>query len=619
MLRRRAAIALAMTTLAFGAAFVLMPLVLGEYRLWNARLLPFWFLGAYLLAAYAVSEITLWALGIRRRLAPYANRWPELVTPAACAVFVLLWVSLPLQRLPGWFPISTTDSSFVRGWASWNYNGYERKGSWEEYRSINATMRDVGKTYGCGRASWEYDGKLDRYGTPLAMMLLPYWTGGCIASMEGLYFESSATTPYHFLNAAEESKGPSNPQRYLPYIAPALDVDRAVEHFKMLGVNYYMAFSPEAIAQADANPDLTFLVESKPWRVYQVAGSELVEPLRYQPAVVKNVPTEAKKWLELSAPWFNDSTRWDVPLAANGPKAWQRVNVTFGEKPNGDKTVGVGVTVAKPDRRALDPVEVSGITSDTDTIKFRVDQVGVPVVVKASYYPNWRVSGADGPYRVTPNMMVVVPTSKQVTLQYGRSAADVMGWGGSLIGLVLVGLLARRRLRYPDPPPRRVRASRVDDPFDPFDDDTFDAALYGFLPVGGLEPAVSTPEPPAAAGHAFDLAPALARRGDESVAPEGDAEADEADERPWYSTQDRTTRGPRFGDDDGDLGGAEPGPLSPQDQLGVEQVSAESAVLDEWKQWRSSQPFDTVGVGDLETEPDLEDRREDEGDSSTQW
>ena len=35
----------------------------------------------------------------------------------------------------------------------------------------------------------------------------------------------------------------------------------------------------------------------------------------------------------------------------------------------------------------------------------------MPVVVKTSYFPNWEVQGAEGPYRLAPNLMVVVPTS----------------------------------------------------------------------------------------------------------------------------------------------------------------------------------------------------------------
>ena len=58
-----------------------------------------------------------------------------------------------------------------------------------------ATMDEVGQQFGCGRALWEYQSeRLGSYGTPMAPMLLPYWTDGCIGSMEGLYFEASATT-----------------------------------------------------------------------------------------------------------------------------------------------------------------------------------------------------------------------------------------------------------------------------------------------------------------------------------------------------------------------------------------------------------------------------------------
>ena len=70
------------------------------------------------------------------------------------------------------------------------------------------------------------------------------------------------------------------------------------------------------------------------------------------------------------------------------------------------------------------------------------------MLVKVSYFPNWHASGADGPWRVTPNLMVVVPTSHDVTLTYGGSSADTLGLLAPLIGLV--ALLAA--LRRPDRP-----------------------------------------------------------------------------------------------------------------------------------------------------------------------
>ena len=89
---------------------------------------------------------------------------------------------------------------------------------------------------------------------------------------------------------------------------------------------------------------------------------------------------------------------------------------------------------AKRRERPLQPVEVTNITTDDDRISFDVDQVGVPVLVKASYFPNWQASGADGPWRVAPNLMVVVPTSEHVSLHYGRTPIDIAGILLTLLG-----------------------------------------------------------------------------------------------------------------------------------------------------------------------------------------
>src|SRR5207253_10866059 len=70
-----------------------------------------------------------------------------------------------------------------------------------------------------------------------------------------------------------------------------------------------------------------------------------------------------------------------------------------------------------------------------DRISFDVDRVGVPVVVKSSYFPNWQASGADGPWRVTPNEMVVIPTSKHVSVHYGETPVDIFANLATLLGI----------------------------------------------------------------------------------------------------------------------------------------------------------------------------------------
>ena len=111
---------------------------------------------------------------------------------------------------------------------------------------------------------WEYNADENRFGTPEALMLLPYWTDGCIDSEEGLLFESSATTPYHFINQAELSVSPSEAVVGLPY--GALDVPLGIEHLQLLGVRYFMAFSPQIQQAAAADPTLRMVASTGPWQ-----------------------------------------------------------------------------------------------------------------------------------------------------------------------------------------------------------------------------------------------------------------------------------------------------------------------------------------------------------------
>ncbi|MGE3620134.1 MAG: 6-pyruvoyl-tetrahydropterin synthase-related protein, partial [Acidimicrobiia bacterium] len=439
-------------------AFVLVP----DGRLWNARLLPFYYLCLYLLAAVAVAEV---ARVLGGALTGEVER-PGLATPVAVTLvalaFTLVVVGMPLGRLPlgerqldgsyRWMGFETTSNSFVPSWARWNYDGYVGKPAYPEYRAVVTTMAELGEDRGCGRAFWEYDSELNRYGTPMALMLLPHWTDGCIGSMEGLYFESSETTPFHFLVQSELSASPSSAQRCMPY--RGFDVDRGVEHLQLLGVRYYMATSAQALTAARGHPDLTEVASSGPWTVFEVADSELVTSLANEPAVLDGLENDHHGWVgdptdrPCAGPavqWFQDASLWDVAIAASGPSEWARVDVD---------------AFAAAPRRAVVPVTVSGIETADDRISFDVSEPGTPVLVKASYFPNWRVEGGRGPYRVAPNLMVVVPEGTHVELRYGRAPIEWVSYLLTLAGVALVVLLARRPPLEMAPARREEREAR---------------------------------------------------------------------------------------------------------------------------------------------------------------
>ena len=466
----RPALTWAAIAVTMAMAFIHWP----QHRLWNARILPFWYLAVYVLAAMG-----LWLVvdALIRRfvnrpdggLPASAAHWMRLLAPVVALAAALGLLALRFGHLPGgrldangdyrWGPltVSSEDRNFVYGWARWNFHGYEGRPSYPEYHEFVTAMSDIGDTpgYGCGRLLWEYDREIvGAYGTPMAPMLLPHWTDGCIASMEGLYFESSPTVPFHFLMQSELSAAPSRPMRGLPY--SALNFDLGVPHLQMSGVRYYAAFSPEATAEADESADLQLIASAGPWSIYLVADSDVVSALPFEPAVAPDVSQAGRAWTDPAAIWWNDPAAWDVPIAAEGPQHWSRVSLL---PPPGGASGSLPRFSAAP-RRALPPVQIGEFASGRDSLSFSVDRTGVPVLVKVSYFPNWSVSGAQGPYRVTPNWMVVIPTDSHVELTYGTTAVEYLAWLATLLGAVSLAIVAvrpparfeqRRRPRLPGP------------------------------------------------------------------------------------------------------------------------------------------------------------------------
>ena len=461
-------------------------------KLYNVRFLPMWFLCLYLLAGYALFE-TISALARwnrRRRLARWVPQIRERLTLAVAAPWrpgtrisrfrrptvgpnppgavagplIALAVACVAVVPPLVLPASalarvgvTVGANQPSAWAAWNYSGYERKPDYPEYHAVVQMMARVGADHGCGRAMWEYDPSLNRFGTTMALMLLPFWTNGCVASMEGTLFESSATTPYHFINQNELSVSPSDAVAGLPY--GGLDVPLGIEHLQQLGVRYFLASSSTVEQAAAADPSVTEVASTGPWntsyngealntvwKVYEIKGSGLVQPLANQPVVWQGVAPGQASWLTPAVNWYDAPSRWAVVPAAGGPAAWARV-------PVGDK---------HPAAVPVAATTVSQVTQTDSSISFHVDRVGTPVEVKVSYFPNWRATGAQGPWRVAPNLMVVVPTSHQVTLDYASTASDRAGQLITLVSvLVAVALaLGERRARRA----RRARSGSVAGP-----------------------------------------------------------------------------------------------------------------------------------------------------------
>jgi hypothetical protein len=406
-------------------AIVIVYKLLPNGRLWNARLVPFWYFSLHLWAAYGlvwlVRPFTVWLRDLFGTSARTGRRFAVPVMAIALAAAVL-----------------ALSSSTPNGWIKWNYSGYEGKEKWPQYQQINEYI----KTLGQGRVMVEHNQKIDEFGTPRAFEIIPYWTN--MQTMEGTLMEASFTAPFHFINQAELSKQASNAIIGVDY--PSLNVANGITHMQLMNIEYFLSCTEEVTAAAKADSRAQLLATFGDYNIFRIAGTTgYAEVMQNQPVKI-DIPQA--DWRDMAVKWYENMDDLDTPII------WD----------NGDKALSDFATITadqadSPPQVAYNGTETGHVVSeqlDNEKFTFDVDQaaVGKPVWIKISYFPNWHVSGASGPYLASPSFMMVIPTQTHVVMTYGRTRANTIGQTLEIIGwLILAGLsvwrliLWRRRRR----------------------------------------------------------------------------------------------------------------------------------------------------------------------------
>jgi hypothetical protein len=136
---------------------------------------------------------------------------------------------------------------------------------------------------------------------------------------------------------------------------------------------------------------------------------------------------------EASLEWYDDIDNLDRWLVGDGPVDWPRIDTLDARL----KTTPLGERT-----RA-----VSDVIVDNGRISFSTTAVGVPHLVKVSFFPNWTARGATGPYRAAPSLMVVVPTSEDVVLEFSRGWPEFTGIALTAMALLVLGAWGAVRRR----------------------------------------------------------------------------------------------------------------------------------------------------------------------------
>jgi hypothetical protein len=416
------------------AAFVFVALVrvAPEAALWNARMLPFIYLFCLLVAAYGASVVAGWLAGRLQRHTgvPLRFAWLGVVAVMVLAPVVGSW----------------RHRGFVPGWAKYNYSGFEAKDGWPEAAALFQTLDGLPP----GRVMWEFNRDYERFGTTRTLENIPVFGGQ--PTMEGLLIESSINAPFHFINQTETSETDTQAVPGVDY-PEGFDFPTGLVHLRLFGVRYYVAYDAckdskeqwvpcgdlgrqDTEVQGATAAGLPEVAHSGRFTIYQAGTGNLVEVPEFRPVLVDH-----PDWRANGLSWYRNPDWLKTPLvfASRDDPAARAAFAESGPLP----------LESLPRERLERPGELAATTSRTgDVVSFTTDRVGEPHLVKVSWFPNWRVEGAKGPWLASPGLMVVVPTQAEVRLSYRDTPVDLAGKALSVVGIgMLLGPTVRRRVR----------------------------------------------------------------------------------------------------------------------------------------------------------------------------
>jgi 6-pyruvoyl-tetrahydropterin synthase related domain len=398
------------------AVYALLARFFPKASLWNARMLPFIYLCALLVAAYGAAVVVARLTALLQRNTGAPVRF----------VYVAVAMALVLAPVYG----SWRHRGFTPGWARYNYEGFEVKSGWPQARALFDTLRGLPP----GRVMWEFSRDYESFGTTRTLENIPVFAGQ--DTMEGLLIESSLNAPFHFINQAETSQTQTQAVPGLNY--PSFDFPTGLRHLRMFGVRYYVAYTDQA-KKAARDAKLPVVATSGKFVIYEVGDGHLVEVPSYRPVLLDD-----PDWRGNSLTWYRTLKWLDVQLAyaSKGDKDARAAFADPGRLPVRDL----------PHQALRSPGPVPSRMVGDDQLEFTTDRIGEPHVVKVSYFPNWHVEGAKGPWMLSPGLMVVVPTQANVRLVYRDTPVEGAGKALTVGGVaVLLVPLAAGRLRRRGP------------------------------------------------------------------------------------------------------------------------------------------------------------------------
>jgi hypothetical protein len=273
------------------------------------------------------------------------------------------------------------------------------------------------------RATVEYSTEHEKAGSIRMYETLPLFTGR--STLEGVYNQASLSTHAVYYLTSELGERSPNPFRNREF--SSFDTDNALRHLRLFNTRDVVALSGKLVSALLSRDDVNLVARVPPYTIFRLedAGPGYVEPLAYAP-----VRSSPRGWREKAYRWFTRKPQTSVHLVFTEDARFATVER--------DEWLAPPAVPLAPGVKVRESVDVESLTIETS-------RVGHPLLVKVSYHPRWKAEGADGPYLVSPSMMMVVPRQTTVRLRYSETPADWIG--RFMTGAAVLWGLARLPLR----------------------------------------------------------------------------------------------------------------------------------------------------------------------------
>ncbi len=390
-----------------------------EGALWNGRLVPFFNLGLIILFFKIIEEkmdlltkkingkyliIIFYLICSSFFIFNYFQKWQERYAITVYFIALMILFSFIITIYKPKYALGITlitlvlsSVNFLPHWLNWNFTGYDQKENWSDITNLYLGLNQLEP----GRIMWEPNSELNKYGTPMVLMTIPMFTNH--ESVEGLYFDSSITTPFHFVTVSGMAESPSNPVGGLSYING--DFDKGIIYMKELGVDYFISYTDSITDKALMSDELEYLFQSPPFTVFkihsekvQVVDVELVnfaQPkllVRISNSIFKQEQTDS--FFSLAMKEFKLDNKKRI-IEGIGSKEFKNLNISTDKKS-----------------------EINNIRISNNKITFETKHPNELHIIRVSYFPNWKIENGSGPYRLSPSFMGVIPHSNEVSITF---------------------------------------------------------------------------------------------------------------------------------------------------------------------------------------------------------